>query len=125
MESADNADCSGKRVRWFPTGIHFGNACVTGLPRPYLVSLLPKRAQFRERKEMKRLALGFALLILLVLNFAYATQQQKASDEQAIRATVTDYIESYYTGDAGHAWRNRCIRTTLSTRSANPMANSR
>src|SRR5215470_15460422 len=51
--------------------------------------------------EMKHLALGFGLLTLLVLNFAFATQQQKTSDEAAIRATVTDYIESYYTGDAG------------------------
>jgi hypothetical protein len=50
---------------------------------------------------MKRFALGFGLLTVLVLNFASATQQQKTSDEVAIRATVTDYIESYYTGDAG------------------------
>jgi len=50
---------------------------------------------------MKRLALSFGLLTLLVLNFAYATQQQKTSDEVAIRTTVTDYIESYYAGDAG------------------------
>ena len=50
---------------------------------------------------MKRLALGFGVLTLLVLNFANATQRQKTSDEAAIRATVTDYIESYYAGDAG------------------------
>src|SRR5215470_3630129 len=50
--------------------------------------------------EMKHLALGFGLLTLLVLNFAFATQQQKTSDTSAIRATVTDYIEGYYTGDA-------------------------
>ena len=50
---------------------------------------------------MKRLALGFGLFTLLVLNIAFATQQQKTSDEAAIRATVTDYIEGYYTGDAG------------------------
>jgi hypothetical protein len=74
---------------------------VIDLPHPYLVSLLPKTAQFGEMNEMKRLALGFGLLMLLVLNFAYATQQQKPSDEAAIRATVTDYIESYYSGDAG------------------------
>src|SRR5215469_6801086 len=50
--------------------------------------------------EMKCLALSLGLLTLLVLNFAHATQQQKTSDEAAIRATVTDYIEGYYTGDA-------------------------
>ena len=50
---------------------------------------------------MKHFALGFGLLTLLVLNFAYASQQQKTSDETAIRATITDYIEGYYTGDAG------------------------
>lgn len=48
---------------------------------------------------MKQRALGFALLMLL-LNVASATQQQRTSDEAAIRATVTDYIEGYYTGDA-------------------------
>ena len=49
---------------------------------------------------MKPPGLAFALLALLVLNFAFATQQQKTADEVAIRSTVTDYIESYYTGDA-------------------------
>jgi transposase len=49
---------------------------------------------------MKRLALGFGLLALLLLNFASATQPQKTSDEAAVRAAVTDYIEGYYTGDA-------------------------
>lgn len=61
--------------------------------------------------KLQRLALGFGLLTLLVFNFAYATQQQKGSDEVAIRATVTDYIEGYYTGDAV-VWRDRCIHTT-------------
>ena len=50
---------------------------------------------------MKRFALGLGLFTLLVHNIAFATQQQKTSDEAAIRATVTDYIEGYYTGDAG------------------------
>lgn len=49
---------------------------------------------------MNRLALGFGLLTLLLLNFASATSPQKTSDEAAVRATVTDYIEGYYTGDA-------------------------
>ncbi len=48
---------------------------------------------------MKYLAMGFGLLTLLVLNLPAATQQ-KTSDDAAVRATVTDYIEGYYTGDA-------------------------
>lgn len=50
---------------------------------------------------MKTLALGFGLLTLLLLNMASAAPQPKTSDEAAIHTTVTDYIESYYTGDAG------------------------
>jgi hypothetical protein len=44
-------------------------------------------------------ALGFGLLTLLVLNLP-SLSQQRASDDAAIRATVTDYIEGYFTGDA-------------------------
>jgi hypothetical protein len=47
---------------------------------------------------MKRFALGFSLLTLLLLNGLSATQ--KTSEEAAVRATVTDYIEGYYTGDS-------------------------
>lgn len=38
--------------------------------------------------------------MLLLFNLAATTQQQKTSEESAVRATVTDYIEGYYTGDA-------------------------
>ena len=48
---------------------------------------------------MKYLALGLGLITLFVLNLPAATQQ-KTSDDLAVRATVTDYIEGYYTGDA-------------------------
>jgi hypothetical protein len=48
---------------------------------------------------MKYVALGFGLLTLLVFNLQ-ATTQQKTSDDAAVRSTVTDYIEGYYTGDA-------------------------
>jgi hypothetical protein len=44
-------------------------------------------------------ALGVGLLTLLVLNLP-SLSQQRASDDAAIRATVTDYIEGYFTGDA-------------------------
>src|SRR5215470_19339575 len=49
---------------------------------------------------MKRFALGLCLLTLLLLSIASATRRQNTSDTSAIRATVTDYIEGYYTGDA-------------------------
>jgi Putative lumazine-binding len=49
---------------------------------------------------MKKFALGFGLFMLVFLNFATATEPQKTSEESAVRSTVTDYIESYYTGDA-------------------------
>jgi len=49
---------------------------------------------------MKRFALGLSLLTLLLPNLASAAQPPKTSDEAAVRATVADYIEGYYTGDA-------------------------
>jgi hypothetical protein len=49
---------------------------------------------------MKYFTLGFGLLTLLVFNLP-AVAQQKTSDDTAVRATVTNYIEGYYTGDAG------------------------
>lgn len=48
---------------------------------------------------MKPFALAFGVLMLLLLNLAARTQQQKTVDESAVRATVTDYIAGYYTGD--------------------------
>jgi hypothetical protein len=48
---------------------------------------------------MNRVALGLGLLSLLCLNL-YAIPQQSKADESAVRDTVTDYIEGYYTGDA-------------------------
>jgi hypothetical protein len=55
---------------------------------------------------MKRFAWSFSLLPLLLLNLAAAaTQSQKNSQAGAVRATVTDYIESYYTGDASRMER--------------------
>jgi Putative lumazine-binding len=50
---------------------------------------------------MKKLALGLGLLALVLLNFSAATEPQKTCDESAaVRSTVNDYIESYYTGNA-------------------------
>lgn len=43
---------------------------------------------------------AFALSLTLLLTAAANAQQSKTSDDaSAVRATVTDYIEAYYTGD--------------------------
>src|SRR3989442_9366192 len=57
------------------------------------------RTEHRETIQHETLRMGFGLLTLLLLNVAAATPQ-KISDEAAVRATVTDYIEGYYTSDA-------------------------
>lgn len=46
---------------------------------------------------MKRLALGFGLLLFLFFNLATNAQDNKSvvDDTSAVRATVTDYIEGY------------------------------
>jgi putative lumazine-binding protein len=51
---------------------------------------------------MKRFMLGFCLLSLLVINFAATAREVDNSRDEsaAVRATVTNYIESYYAGDA-------------------------
>ena len=57
----------------------------------------------RERyRKMKRFMLGFCLLSLLVINFAATAREVDNSRDEsaAVRATVTNYIESYYAGDA-------------------------
>ncbi|HET9409313.1 MAG TPA: nuclear transport factor 2 family protein [Candidatus Sulfotelmatobacter sp.] len=46
---------------------------------------------------MNRLALAFSLLLISTLS---ANAQQKKDDASAVRATVTNYIEAYFTGDA-------------------------
>jgi len=51
---------------------------------------------------MNRFALGFCLLSLLIINFAATAREVNNSHNEsaAVCATVTDYIESYYAGDA-------------------------
>ena len=51
---------------------------------------------------MKRFMLGFCLLLLLVINFAATAREVNNSRDEsaAVRATVANYIESYYSGDA-------------------------
>jgi hypothetical protein len=50
---------------------------------------------------MKRLALSLSVLLMLIINLSAATQPNAKSEEAGVRATVADYIEGYYTGDAG------------------------
>jgi len=50
---------------------------------------------------MKRLVPGFALCLFLTFNLSTNAQEGTQSDDaSAVRATVTNYIEAYYTGDA-------------------------
>lgn len=49
---------------------------------------------------MKRFALSCVLLTFLLFNLAAFAESKISSDESAVRATVADYIEGYYTGDA-------------------------
>lgn len=50
---------------------------------------------------MKRLVPVFALCVFLTFNLpAHAQINQTSDDASAVRATVTNYIEAYYTGDA-------------------------
>jgi len=48
---------------------------------------------------MKGFAFGFCALTISLLTFPAATSQRlRPSDEEAVRGTVADYIEGYYTG---------------------------
>ena len=51
---------------------------------------------------MKRLLPAFALCLFLSFNLSAQAQTNQTSndDSSAVRATVTNYIEAYYTGDA-------------------------
>ena len=51
---------------------------------------------------MQRYLPGFGLSLLVLLSLSTAAQENKTAgdDTSAVRATVTDYIEGYYTGDA-------------------------
>ena len=51
---------------------------------------------------MNRIALAFGLSLFLFFNLSTNAQDNKTSgdDASAVRATVTNYIEAYYIGDA-------------------------
>ena len=56
---------------------------------------------------MKRIALSLGIFAVLLLNLGAANETQKpVSDQAAVRATVTDYIEGYYTRDAARMERS-------------------
>jgi hypothetical protein len=71
---------------------------VEAIGRSHTPVIAPHGRAALEIIHMKRLTLGLGLLGLLFLNVAATSQ--KNSEETAVRATVTDYIEAYYTGDA-------------------------
>jgi len=50
---------------------------------------------------MQRLAPTLALSLFLLFNLSTSAEENKVpEDSSAVRATVTNYIEAYYTGDA-------------------------
>jgi hypothetical protein len=49
---------------------------------------------------MKRLVLGFGLPLLLFSILTNAQDKPSSDESSAVRTTVRDYIEAYYTGDA-------------------------
>jgi hypothetical protein len=57
---------------------------------------------------MRRFGLAFWLLSLLVINFSATAREVTNSrdDSATVRATVADYIESYYAGDAARMERS-------------------
>src|SRR5216683_3085520 len=55
----------------------------------------------RRQSNMKRLVLGFGLSLLLFSILTNAQDNKPSGNESsAVRTTVRDYIEAYYTGDA-------------------------
>jgi Putative lumazine-binding len=49
---------------------------------------------------MRRLVPAFTLCLFLLIIPTQAQDNQTSTDAAAVRATVTNYIEAYYTGDA-------------------------
>jgi hypothetical protein len=62
---------------------------------------VPESLQLRGARIMKRLVPVFALSLFLTFHLPTHAQTNQASDDaSAVRATVTDYIEAYYPGEA-------------------------
>jgi hypothetical protein len=74
-----------------------------GVHADFKMSHNPSVRADRWRLNMNRLLLGFALFALCLSTMTSDGQHAKlAVDESsAVRATVTNYIEAYYLGDAG------------------------
>ncbi len=49
---------------------------------------------------MNRLALGLSVLLVFGLSTKAQNKETPGDDASAVRSTVTNYIEAYYTGDA-------------------------
>jgi hypothetical protein len=54
----------------------------------------------RRPANMNRLALGLSLLLVLSLSANAQSSETPGDDASAVRSTVTNYIEAYYTGNA-------------------------
>lgn len=54
---------------------------------------------------MNRFALGLSVLLVCGLSSSAQNQGNPGTDESAVRRTVTNYIEAYYTGDAARMER--------------------
>jgi len=67
---------------------------------------------------MKTSAVTLSVLALCLLPFAFAAAPEKTSTEtDAIRATITDYIQGYYTADAArmeHSLHPHYLKHTIS-----------
>jgi len=57
-------------------------------------------ALYERRQPMHRLALALTLLLFLNLSTQAHDNRAANDDMSAVRSTVTNYIEGYYTGDA-------------------------
>ena len=53
----------------------------------------------RRQSNMNRLAVGLSVLLSFGLSLNAQTQKTSGDDASAVRSTVTNYIEAYYTGD--------------------------
>jgi hypothetical protein len=49
---------------------------------------------------MNRFALGLSVLLFFALSTNAQNKETRGDDASAVRSTVTNYIEAYYTGDA-------------------------
>jgi hypothetical protein len=54
----------------------------------------------RRQPNMNRLALGLSVMLFFGLSTIAQDKETPGDDASAVRSTVTNYIEAYYTGNA-------------------------